>query len=256
MGRGPDAPHGRRSSPGDEGLRPAALDLPPRSVFEPPSYPNVWFYVHQAVAASHAEAVRFVIDRLRDRCGLVNDFGRYKPPEASDEQARLRGLQPWRGGADPARHHAHDLHIRYYYVALRQQGEDRAPASPSGGAGEDRPYFRLAGSVHYEVEDEHPLHPDVDECPHCGRTGEYAGAADLFAGAHEPLGLELLLYGTNHGAPVLRSDGRPAAGVAALADGPAVHIHRLAPSRGDMNITALAVVVIGPKSGAPAPPDA
>ncbi|HET7263768.1 MAG TPA: hypothetical protein VFL28_03800, partial [bacterium] len=150
---------------------PDAFDLPPRSVFEPPSYPNVWFYVHERVAGSHADAVAFVTGWLRDRAGIVNNFGHYKPPEASDAQARLGGLQPWRDAADPARGHAHDLHIRFYYLALRQQRRER-----------DGPYFRLAGSVHYEVEDEHPLHPYVDECPYCGRAGEYAGADDLFAG--------------------------------------------------------------------------
>ena len=217
-----------------------AFDLPPRAVFEPPSYPNVWFYVHEGVAGSHADAVAFVTGWLRDRAGIVNDFGRYKPPEASDAQARLRGLQPWHGAADPARGHAHDLHIRYYYVALRQQRQERAGA-----------YFRLAGSVHYEVEDEHPLHPYVDECPYCGRTGEYAGADELFAGAHEPLGLELLLHGTNHGLPVVRPDGRPATGVAMLAETHAVRIRRIRPARSDMNITALAVVVIDPKTAGP-----
>jgi hypothetical protein len=211
------------------------FDLPPRSVFEPPSYPNVWFYVHDAIAASHAEAVDFVTRWLRERCGIVDDFGRYKPPEGSDAQARLRALQPWRDAPDPARNHAHDLHIRYYYIALRQRGEERAGR-----------YFRLAGSVHYEVEDEHPLHPYVDECPYCGRTGEYAGAPDLFAGAHEPLGLELLLHGTNHGARVPRYDGRPAVGLAALAETHALEIHRVRPSRADMNIADLAIVVIGP----------
>ena len=219
---------------------PDAFDLPPRSVFEPPSYPNVWFYVHERVAGSHADAVAFVTGWLRDRAGIVNNFGHYKPPEASDAQARLGGLQPWRDAADPARGHAHDLHIRFYYVALRQQRRER-----------DGPYFRLAGSVHYEVEDEHPLHPYVDECPYCGRAGEYAGADDLFAGAHEPLGLELLLYGTNHGRPVMRPDGRPATGVAALAETHAVRIRRMRPARSDMNITALAVVVVEPKTSAP-----
>lgn len=212
---------------------PEPFDLPPRSVFEPPSYPNVWFYVHEGVAGSHADSVSFVTGWLRDHAGLVDDFGRYKPPEASDGQARLRGLQPWQSAADPARAHAHDLHIRYYYVALRQRETERAGA-----------YFRMAGSVHYEVEDEHPLHPYVDECPHCGRTGEYAGADDLFAGAHEPLGLELLLYGTNHGRPVTRPDGRPAAGIAEIAQTHTVRLRRLRPSRSDMNITALVVVVI------------
>jgi hypothetical protein len=212
------------------------FDLPPRSVFEPPSYPNVWFYVHEAIARSHADAVAFVTGWLRERCGIVNDFGRYKPPEGSDAQARLRGLQPWDGAETPARNHAHDLHIRYYYIALRQRGAERAGS-----------HFRLAGSVHYEVEDEHPLHPYVDECPFCGRTGAYAGADDLFAGAHEPLGLELLLHGTNHGAPVARPDGRPAVGVAALEATHAIRIHRLRPSRPDMNIVDLAIVFIDPK---------
>ena len=232
-----------------------AFDLPPRSVFEPPSYPNVWFYVHESIAGSQAEAVAFVTGWLRDRCGIVDDFGRYKPPEASDAQARLRGLQPWRHADNSARNHAHDLHIRYYYVALRQRQQERATAPRPPGTGSGRPdeagwYFRMAGSVHYEVEDEHPLHPYVDECPYCGRTGEYAGADDLFAGAHEPLGLELLLYGTNHGGPVARPDGRAAVGVATLADTYAVEIHRLRPSRADMNIVELAVVVIGAKPAA------
>ncbi|HET7264356.1 MAG TPA: hypothetical protein VFL28_06775, partial [bacterium] len=73
----------------------------------------------------------------------------------------------------------------------------------------------------------------------------------LFAGAHEPLGLELLLYGTNHGRPVMRPDGRPATGVAALAETHAVRIRRMRPARSDMNITALAVVVVEPKTSAP-----
>jgi hypothetical protein len=221
-----------------------AFELPPRSAFEPPSYPNIWFYVHEAIAPAHAEAVAFVTDWLRDRCGITNDFGRYKPPEASDSQARLRGVQPWREAQDPARNHAHDLHIRYYYVALRQTQQERVVRGAGPGAGT---YFRFAGSVHYEVEDEHPFHPYVDECPYCGRTGTYAGAADLFAGAHEPLGLELLLYGTIRGERITRADGRPAIGLAALAERHAVEMHHLRPSRPDMNITDLAIVMIGPK---------
>lgn len=221
-----------------------AFELPPRSVFEPPSYPNIWFYVHEAIAPAHAQAVAFVTGWLRDRCGITNDFGRYKPPEASDSQARLRGVQPWREAPDPARNHAHDLHIRFYYVALRQTQQERVARDTGPGAGT---YFRFAGSVHYEVEDEHPLHPYVDECPYCGRTGAYAGAADLFAGAHEPLGLELLLYGTIRGEGITRADGRPAIGLATLGERHAVETHRLRPSRPDMNITDLAIVMIGPK---------
>jgi len=217
-------------------------------VFEPPSYPNIWFYVRDTLVPSHAGAVALVTGWLGDRCGIVNDFAGFKPPEASDAQARLRGLQPWRDAPDPARNHAHDLHIRYYYIALRQTRCERAeaPAGPAGGR-----YFRLAGSVHYEVEDEHPLHPYDDGCPYCGRTGTFAGAGDLFAGVHEPLGLELLCDGTIRGERVTLADGRRVTPLAALGERYAVEIHRLHPSRPDMNIVALAVALIGPKPGAP-----
>ncbi len=212
------------------------VELPPRAVFEPPSYPNVWLYVHERLAPSQDEAVRWLTGWLRERCGIVNDFGRFKAPEASDAQARLGRLQPWGDPGDPALAHAHDLHVRYYWVALRQRGEDRAG-----------PYVRFAASVHYEVEDEHPRHPDIDECPSCGRTGEYAGAADLFAGVHEPLGLELFCYGTVRGQPVARADGTPARGLLGLRDEHGLEIERLPPVRPDMNVVALAVAVIGPR---------
>lgn len=210
-----------------------AFDLPLRSVFEPPSYPNAWFYVHVDLVASQDEAVRFVTGWLRDRCGIVNDFGRFKAPEASDAQARLAGVQPWRDADQPTLAHAHDLHVRYYWVALRQRSQDRAGD-----------YLRFAASVHYEVEDEHPRHPDIDECAICGRTGEYAAAADLFAGVHEPLGLELLCHGTVRGQSVLRADGTPAVGLVALRERHAVEIERLAPVRPDVNVVALAMIVI------------
>ena len=216
--------------------------LPPRAVFEPPSYPNVWFYVHAALAPSQDQAVRWLTGWLRDRSGIVNDFGRPKANEGSDAQARLGRLQPWRHDADPALAHAHDLHVRFYYVALRQRGEERAGA-----------YVRFAASAHYEVEDEHPRHPDVDECPLCGRTGAYAGAADLFVDVHEPLGIELLCFGTVRGAPVRRGDGSPATGLVWLAEQYALRIERLAPTRPDMNVSTLVVVRIEPKGGAPGP---
>src|SRR5437667_5536584 len=161
----------RKSSWHGTGMSEAAarFDLPARSVFEPPSYPNVWFYVHERVAASQDAAVSLVTGWLRVHCGITNDFGHWKPPEASDSQARLGGLQPWTGGADPAQHHAHDLHIRYYYVALRQTRMQQVALQ--GARGPMGRYQRFAGSVHYEVADEHPLHPYIDDCPYCGRTG-------------------------------------------------------------------------------------
>jgi hypothetical protein len=219
------------------------FDLPPRSVFEPPSYPNVWFYVNDTLARTQEEAVAFVTGWLRDQCGIVNDFAGFKPPEASDSQARLSRLQPWREATDPALTHAHDLHIRYYYVALRQTQHDRV-AIGGRDATQRGLYYRFAGSVHYEVEDEHPLHPYVDSCPYCGRTGEFAQAEDLFAGVHEPLGLELLLFGTIRGQLVTRTDGRPVGGIIAMNHSHRVKIHRLSPTRPDMNVVALALVTV------------
>jgi len=222
------------------------LDLPPRSSFEPPSYPNVWFYVHEAVAAPQDAAVTLVTGWLRERCGITNDFSHWKPPEASDTQARLGGLQPWQGGTDPAAHHAHDLHIRYYYVALRQTGRDVVTVGGRREIPAGR-YYRFAGSVHYEVADEHPMHPYIDNCPYCGRTGSYAGADDLFAGVHEPLGLELLLHGTIRGEPVTRSDGRPVGGLELMKETYTLYFERVRPARPDMNIVDLVVALIGPR---------
>ncbi len=189
--------------------------LPPRSVFEPPSYPNVWFYVHERLATSHEAAVTLVTGWLRDHCGLTDNFGHWKPPEGSDSQARVGGLQPWEGSAEIG--------------------------APSGR------YARFAGSVHYEVADEHPLHPSIDDCPYCGRTGSYAQAADLFAGAHEPLGLELLLRGTIRGDLVTRPGGGPAGGIERMQETHAVRITKIRPDKPDMNIVDLAVVLIGPR---------
>jgi hypothetical protein len=107
-------------------------------------------------------------------------------------------------------------------------------------------FFGFAANVHYAV-DEHPRHPYVDECPLCGRTGEYAGAADLFADVQEPLGLELLCYGTMRGAQIHRVDGTPVSGLLALGEVYDLSIDRLSPSRPDMNVAALAVVLIRPR---------
>ena len=108
------------------------IELPLRAIFEPPQYPNVWFHIHERLAASQKEAVAWLTGWLAERVGLVDDFTRYKPPEASDGQARLAHLQPWTEAADPARSHAHDLHIRYYHVALRQQHQDRVDLAAFG----------------------------------------------------------------------------------------------------------------------------
>jgi glycerophosphoryl diester phosphodiesterase len=100
---------------------PVTFDLPARRVFEPPSYPNVWFYVDDRLAPSQDQAVRWLTGWLRDRCGIVDDFWAPQESEGCDAQARLGHVQPWRDATDPGSGHAHDLHVRYYHVALRQR---------------------------------------------------------------------------------------------------------------------------------------
>ena len=68
-------------------------------------------------------------------------------------------------------------------------------------------FFRLAASVHYEVEHTNPNHADVEICPICGRTGRFGGLkGNLVEMVHDPLGLELLLSGTIRGETVRFED--------------------------------------------------
>ena len=68
-------------------------------------------------------------------------------------------------------------------------------------------FYRFAASVHYEVEHSNPNHADVEACPICGRTGDYAGrAGNLVELVHDPLGLELVLSGTIRGQRVRFED--------------------------------------------------
>src|SRR2546428_4368734 len=79
--------------------------------------------------------------------------------------------------------------------ALLLQSARRGRAGESGFR--NRAFYRFAASVHYEVGHANPNHADVEVCPICGRTGEYAGVAgNLVERVHDPLGLELLLCGT------------------------------------------------------------
>ncbi len=94
-------------------------------------------------------------------------------------------------------------------------------------------HWRAAASVHYEVEHANPLHADAEICPICGRTGVYADReGNLVERVHDPLGLELLLWGTIRGEPILnRSLAKDAKDL--------VVIH---PTREDMNTEAIAFV--------------
>ena len=180
--------------------------LPPKSVFDRamPRYPNVWFFVDAKLASSYDAAVKFVTDGLRETMRLREDFGPFDNPEGCDFEARLEHLQPWLDRAVPAFQHAHAFHMRYYYSALTRQ--DLATVDVKMSDGRTRSFFRFAASVHYEVEHFNPNHADVESCPVCGRTGEYAElTGNLVEVAHDPLGLELLMKGTVRG-EVVRFD--------------------------------------------------
>jgi len=96
--------------------------------------------------------------------------------------------------------HSHAFHMRYYYSALERNRLEQIKIG-------DRSYYRFAASVHYEVEHTNPNHADVETCPICGRTGEYANLkGNLVELVHDPLGLELLLTGKVRGQVVKFDD--------------------------------------------------
>ena len=171
------------------------FQLPPKTVFDKtmPRYPNVWFHVDTSLAPSHREAVRLVTDGVRESMRLREYFPPFDNPEACDFEARIEHLQPWQDKAARALQHSHAFHMRYYYSALAGKLEkvmlDTATRKGT--------FYRFGASVHYEVEHTNPNHADVESCPICGRTGDYAGrAGNLVELVHDPLGLELLLSGT------------------------------------------------------------
>ncbi|MGH9848187.1 MAG: hypothetical protein ACREEM_56620, partial [Blastocatellia bacterium] len=99
------------------------FQLPPKSAFDPamPRYPNVWFYVDAALAASHEAAVKLVTGNLREAMRLREDYGPFSNPEGCDFEVRLEHLQPWEVREHRALQHSHAFHMRYYYSALARQ---------------------------------------------------------------------------------------------------------------------------------------
>ena len=84
--------------------------------------------------------------------------------------------------------------------------------------------------MHYEVEHFNPSHADVESCPICGRTGEYAALeGNMVEQAHDPLGLELLLTGKIRGEVVRFEDWerRPVGSVRRSAYRGSVHVARV-----------------------------
>ena len=180
--------------------------LPPKSVFDAsmPRYPNVWFYVDTSIAPSYDAAVKLVTSRLREAMRLPEFYPPFDNPEACDFEVRVEHLQPW---IDPARRslqHAHAFHMRYYYRALAARKIEKVRLTR---AGQTREYYRFGASAHYEVEHANPHHADVEDCPVCGRAGEYASVkGNLVEQVHDPLGLELVLTGTIRGEVVHAED--------------------------------------------------
>ena len=231
----------------------ASLDdfqLPPKTVFDDamPRYPNVWFHVDASVVDSQAAAMRLVAEQVRAALRVRESV--VPSSEGADFEVTIEHLQPWEVPEHRALQHAHAFHMRYYHSALAAHKLDRVTLRTRAG---NRDFYRVAASAHYEVGHANPNHADVEICPICGRTGEYASqVGSLVERVHDPLGLELLLNGTIRGTAVHyhHEDQREVGGIIrALGDRFAVQ-HQVFPSQGgDRNTLRIGVVVIGAKSG-------
>lgn len=221
------------------------FSLPPKSVFDRtmPRYPNVWFYVDARLAPNYNAAVKLVTSNLRTAMRLPEYYGPFSNPEGCDFEVRLEHLQPWEVREQRALQHSHCFHLRYYYSALTQQKQEQITL-------QGRRFYRLAASVHYEVEHTNPNHADVESCPICGRTGEYKDLkGNLVELVHDPLGLELLLTGKIRGETVRFEDWeqREVGSVASLKNKFNIQQFNYPAMSGDRNTLRIGVVLIGPK---------
>jgi hypothetical protein len=228
------------------------FQLPSKSVFDRsmPRYPNVWFYVDASLASSQEAAVQLVTSRLRTAMRLREDHGPFDNPEGCDFEGRLEHLQPWRDRSAPALQHAHAFHIRYYHTALART--KAATVDLAGPLAKGR-FHRFAASAHYEVEHFNPNHADVESCPICGRTGEYAALkGNLVEMVHDPLGVELLVSGTIRGQAVRFDDylQAPVGSVTQL-EQLDVRTSVVDGMQGDRNTLKIALVVVRPKVSPP-----
>ncbi len=221
------------------------FQLPLKSVFDRamPRYPNVWFYVDASLAPSHDAAVKLVTENLRPAMRLREFYGPFDNPEGCDFEVRLEHLQPWEVRAQRALQHSHAFHMRYYYSALAKQKLDQVKLG-------ERVFYRFGASAHYEVEHTNPNHADVESCPICGRTGEYANLkGNLVELVHDPLGLELVLTGKIRGEIVRFEDWErhEVGSVEALKDKFSIQQFAFPAQTGDKNTLRIGVVVIAPK---------
>ncbi|MBO7747150.1 hypothetical protein I8J29_23390 [Paenibacillus sp. MWE-103] len=218
----------------------ADYELPPGTLFpdSAPRYPNLWVLVHESLADSYRAAITLVMEQLEACTDMYNDFGYAHAGEGCDAFARRRGLQPVRLGPDGARSHDHCVHLRFYFAPLRAGN----PVETAEGR-----YYQVAASVHYEVDRPQRFHPYIDECPHCGCTGEYGAymggtIREKNERVHDPLGLELILYGTVRGEDVIAFDG-----LNRLADRFEVRIAEFVPGpdRADVTTGKVGLVFLG-----------
>jgi hypothetical protein len=227
----------------------ADLQLPAKSVFPVamPRYPNVWFYVSKALAPTHQAAVELVTSRLQQ----AMRFREFHLPdsEGCDFEGRLEHLQPWEDRTHQPLQHAHAFHLRYYFSNLRQNGLSEVVLRE---AGREFAFYRMAVSAHYEVEHTNPNHADVEICPMCGRTGDYAGLkGNLVESVHDPLGLELMTHGTIRGATVRYEDWKqePVGSVKNFEISWAVRKFLFPGMTQDKNTHSIGLILLGPKSG-------
>jgi hypothetical protein len=219
------------------------FQLPPKAVFSTamPRYPNVWFYLDASLAADHQTAVKLVTGELRKALHLRELH--LPNSEGCDFEVRLEHFQPWEDSAHKELQHAHSFHMRYYYSDLVRHHLERVELV-------GRPFYRFAGSVHYEVEHSNPNHADVEICPICGRTGAYASLkGNLVEQVHDPLGLEMLLHGTVRGEPVHFEDWeqREFGSVDRLRSAFTVQTFEYPGQQGDQNTSRIGIVILTPR---------
>jgi hypothetical protein len=225
------------------------FQLPPKSVFDKsmPRYPNVWFYVDATLAKSYDAAVKLVTDNLRKAMLLRESYGPFDNPEGCDFEVTLEHLQPWIVREHRALQHSHAFHMRYYFSALAKAKLEVVKLATSKG---ERAYYRFGASAHYEVEHTNPNHADVEICPICGRTGEYAELkGNLVELVHDPLGLELVLTGKVRGAVVKFEDyyQREVGSINGLRNKFVVQQFLFPAQSGDRNTLRIGVVVLNHK---------
>jgi hypothetical protein len=229
------------------------FQLPQKTVFDKtmPRYPNVWFHIDSSLAPSYLEAVKLVTDGVRESMRLREYFPPFDNPEACDFEARLEHLQPWQDKAARALQHSHAFHMRYYHSALAANKLEKVTLTRDSRKGT---FYRFGASVHYEVEHTNPNHADVEACPICGRTGDYANrVGNLVELVHDPLGLELLLSGTIRGERVRFEDygQREVGSIAGLGKKYAVSSVVFPGLTGDRNTLRIGVVVISDRPSGP-----